>query len=146
MHVLPKIVLRSRGPIIASDAIVCNAKKEILLTKRNIEPFRGKWVLPGGHVKYGETIENALQREVEEETGYKVMIEKLHGVYSNPKRDPRYHIICICFICKIVSGDAKINFEVEEIKFFSLKSLPRKMGFDHRKIIQDFINNKGKQR
>ena len=144
MMKLPKIILRSRGPILAADAIVLNKKNEILLTRRNIEPFRGKWVLPGGHVKYGETVENALRREVEEETGFKVEIEKLHGVYSNPKRDPRYHIICICYICKIVSGEAKTNFEVGEIAFFPLKHLPKKMGFDHRKIIQNFIDNKGK--
>lgn len=135
---LPKIILRSRGPIITSDAIVINNKKEILLTRRNIEPFRGKWVLPGGHVKYGEIVEVALRREVEEETGFTVTIERIHGVYSNPKRDPRYHIISVCFICKIVSGVAKTNFEVGEIKFFPLKSLPRQMGFDHRKIIQDY--------
>lgn len=144
MHILPKIVLRSRGPIVAVDAIVINSKKEILLTRRNIKPFRGKWVLPGGHVKYGETVEEALRREVEEETGMKVEIKKLHGVYSNPKRDPRYHIICVCYICGMLSGEIRINFEVGEIAFFPLKHLPKKMGFDHRKIIEDYINNKGK--
>ena len=138
---LPKIILRSRGPILAVDALIINSKREILLTKRNIKPFRGLWVLPGGHVKYGETVEHALKREVKEETGLKVKIIKLHGVYSNPRRDPRYHIICVSYICARLSGKIKTNFEVGEISFFPLRNLPKKMGFDHRKIIVDYIVN-----
>lgn len=138
---LPKILLKSRGPIIATDAIILNDKKEILLTRRNIKPFKGYWVIPGGHVKYEEKVENAMMREVKEETGLSVKIIKLLGVYSNPKRDPRYHIVSVIFLAKPVCGAPKTNKEVSEIRYFKLNELPSKIGFDHRHIINSCLIN-----
>ena len=135
---LPKN-LPERGPILTTDAIILNSKGEILLTKRNIPPYKGYWVLPGGHVDYGELVEEAAIREVKEETGLNVKIKKLCGVYSDPKRDPRYHTVGVIFLVKVVSGKLKINNEVKEINFFPLNKLPKKIGADHRQIIKDFI-------
>lgn len=114
----------------------------VLMEKRNHYPFAGYWVLPGGHVDYGETVEKAVIREMKEELYILVIIEKLFGVYSDPKRDPRYHTVSIVFLLKKVKGKIKIDRESSDFKFFPLKKLPRKIGFDHRQIINDFKKTK----
>ena len=113
-------------------------KGKILLIRRNHYPFIGYWVLPGGHVDYGERVEHAMLREIKEETGISAKIRKMIGVYSDPKRDPRYHTVSVAYLCKRVKGKIRINHEASEFKFFPPNSLPKKIGFDHRKIINDF--------
>lgn len=120
------------------DAIVLNNKGEILLMKRRIEPFNKLWGVPGGHVKSRERVERAVLREVREETGLTCKIVKLLGVYSDPKRDPRYHTVSIAYILKIAGGKLRNSFESSEQRFFSLNKIPKKLGFDHGKIISDY--------
>jgi 8-oxo-dGTP diphosphatase len=93
------------------------------------------WVVPGGFVEEGETVEEAARREALEETGVKVKLVKLVGVYSDPKRDPRGNI-SVAFIAKPLSNKLNGDVEVEDVKWFNLDKLPS-IGFDHAKIIQD---------
>lgn len=127
---------KHKTPKLTVDGILLEDEK-ILLVKRNIKPFKGHWVLPGGHVDYGEKVEDALRREMKEELAISVEIKKLLGVYSDPKRDPRGHRITIAFLIERIRGEIKLDFEASEYKFFSLNRLPQKIGFDHRKIISD---------
>jgi len=129
---------KPKTPILTVDSLIINKKGEVLLLKRNHFPFVGFWVLPGGHVKYGEKVEFALKREVFEETNLKIKNFKLIGVYSDPKRDPRYHTVSLAYLCQSTSGKLKGDWESTEQKFFPLDKLPKKIGFDHRKIINDF--------
>ncbi|MEM5778112.1 MAG: NUDIX domain-containing protein [Candidatus Aenigmatarchaeota archaeon] len=110
-------------------------RKGVLLIKRNIEPCKGYWVLPGGVVSFNERLTEAVEREVREETGLKVKAVKFVGYYDEPKRVPGRRSIAHAFICKIIGGKIKPNFESSEIRFF--KKLPKKIGFDHRKILKD---------
>lgn len=128
---------KSKSPILTVDGIILKGDK-VLLTKRAIFPFQGYWVLPGGHVDYGERVEKAVLREIKEEVGISAKIKKLIGVYSDPKRDPRYHTTSVVYLCKIAGGGIKLSHEASEFKYFSLNNLPKKIGFDHRKIITDF--------
>lgn len=130
-------LIRSKSPILTVDGIILKDDK-ILLVKRAISPFFGHWVLPGGHVKYGETVEEAIKREMEEELGIKVKIKNLVGVYSDPKRDPRYHSTAVVFLLETIGKDIRLNFEGSEFNFFPFDNLPKKIGFDHREIIEDF--------
>lgn len=125
-----------KNPILVADGIIL-IRGKILLVRRNIRPFFGFWVIPGGHVDYGETVEKALKREMKEELGVSVRIKKLFGVYSNPRRDPRYHTVSIVYLLEKTSTRIRLNEEASEFKFFSLEKLPKKIGFDHRKIIND---------
>ena len=127
-----------KSPILTVDGLLFE-KGRILLIKRAIVPFRGCWVLPGGHVNYGETVEKAIRREMKEELGVSVSIRKCLGVYSNPKRDPRYHAVSVVFLLSKRKGEIKLNKEASDFMFFLPNRLPQKIGFDHRGIIRDFI-------
>lgn len=133
-----------KNPILMVDGIILKNKK-ILLVKRVIYPFSGYWVLPGGHVNYGERVEEALKREMKEELGITVKIKKLIGVYSDPRRDPRYHTVSVVYLCQPIrqaqSRKIRLSREASEFKYFSLNNLPRKIGFDHWKIINDLKNS-----
>jgi len=124
-------------PNITTDGIIIKNKK-ILLIKRKNPPFQGKWALPGGFVEYGETTENAVIREVFEETNLKTKIHKLAGVYSDPKRDPRGHTITIVYILDIINGELKAEDDASDVKFFNVKNLPS-LSFDHKEIINELL-------
>lgn len=119
---------------VAVDGVL-KTNKGALLMKREIEPFKGSWVLPGGAVEPNERLVDAVKREVKEETGLDVNIVKYVGYYDTPKRDPRCHSIAHVFLCKSTGGELQGSLEGKELKFF--KKLPRKIGFDHRKILKD---------
>jgi 8-oxo-dGTP diphosphatase len=108
----------------------------VLIKRKN--PPHG-FALPGGFVDRGESVEEAVVREMKEELNIDVKIEKLLGVYSDPKRDPRFHTVSCVFVCSSntfpkAGDDAKEAFVVklEDIDF-------NKLVFDHKKIIKDFI-------
>lgn len=126
-----------KRPVLTTDGLIVEREK-ILLVKRDIEPFKGFWVLPGGHVDYNERVEQAVKREVKEELGIRIEIKDLVGVYSDPERDPRYHSVSVAFELKRQGGKISLNEEAVAHNFFHLENLPRKVGFDHRKIISDF--------
>ncbi|MBU0586471.1 NUDIX hydrolase [Candidatus Micrarchaeota archaeon] len=122
---------------IAAD-IVLIRKEEVLLVRRGVEPFKGMWAVPGGRIEDDETLEECCLREMKEETGLDVKIEKLIGVYSNPKRDPR-KVIAVVYLCGIVGGEMKAQEgEILEVKWFKLSELPE-LAADHREILRDAI-------
>lgn len=125
-------------PRLTVDGVVIKNKK-ILLIRRKNDPFKGKWALPGGFVDYGERVENAVVREVKEETGLDAAIEKLLGVYSNAERDPRGHTVSIVYLLSFKEGTAKGGDDALEAKFFDFDNLPP-LAFDHEKIIKDAVH------
>lgn len=112
--------------------------KKILLIKRKNNPYKGKWALPGGFVEYGEKVEYTAVREVYEETGLKTKIRDIIGIYSDPNRDPRGHIVTIVYLLDILGGKLKGSDDASDAKFFDLKNLPD-LSFDHNIIIKDVI-------
>jgi len=83
-----------QSPALTVDGILIK-NGSILLIQRKHSPFQGTWALPGGFVEYGEKTENAMIREMSEETGLKIKICALLGVYSDPHRDPRGHTVTV---------------------------------------------------
>jgi 8-oxo-dGTP diphosphatase len=129
-------MIRKR-PSITVDAVILKENKIVLIKRRNA-PFKEYYALPGGFVDYGEKVEDAVIREVKEETGLKTKIEKLVGVYSAPDRDPRGHTITIVYKLNITGGELRSGDDAKEIGLFALNKLP-KLAFDHKEIIGDFI-------
>lgn len=126
-------------PYLAVDGVIIS-KDRLLLVKRLNSPFKGCYALPGGFVEYGETVENAVKREIQEETGITTKIRKLVGVYSDPKRDPRGHVVTIVYALQVVSGTLQAGDDAQAVKWFDLNNLP-KLAFDHSKIVKDAIKH-----
>jgi len=95
-----------------------NKRKEVLLVKRRDVPI---WVLPGGGVEKGESLSEAVIREVQEETGYLVRVLKYLGEYRYRRTNHTNHL----FLCQIVSGSPTPNSEAKAIQFFPLNNLPQ---------------------
>ena len=129
--------MKYKSPKITADGAVFKDGK-ILLVKRKNEPFKGKWALPGGFVEYGEKTEDAAVREVFEETGLKTSVKSLVGVYSDPTRDPRGHIITVVYLMEMVSGELCSGDDAADAKFFDLDMLPE-ISFDHDIVIKDVM-------
>jgi 8-oxo-dGTP diphosphatase len=129
--------MEHKSPRLTVDGAIIKDKK-LLLIKRNINPYKNKWALPGGHVEYGERVEDAVIREVFEETGLKGEITKIIGVYSDPKRDPRGHTITIVFMMNIISGELKSGDDASDARFFYMDDLPD-LAFDHNIVVNDIF-------
>jgi 8-oxo-dGTP diphosphatase len=129
--------MQKKYPHLTVDALIIE-KGKIVLVKRKNPPYKGFWALPGGFVEYGETVEDAVKREVREETGLGVEILKLVGVYSDPKRDPRGHVITVVFLCRPVNGVLHADSDAKEAGYHSLSNLPE-LAFDHKRIVGDAL-------
>jgi ADP-ribose pyrophosphatase YjhB (NUDIX family) len=127
--------------------------REILLMRRSDNGF---WSLPGGFVEIGESVAEALHREVLEETGYTVELGRLIGVYSDPKTqvvdygrrkgagpdggDRRIHVVNLCFAAQaLTAGEATTPDETLEIGFFDPRALPEPLVPIQRVRIEDGI-------
>jgi len=130
---------------VAVDAIVFGySKKEgvsALLIKRKYPPYKDCWAIPGGFVLENESLEDAVKRELLEETGIKVSyLEQLY-TFGDPDRDPRQHIVSIAYFALVKSSQfqqLKASTDAEEAQWFSIGKLPQ-LAFDHKKILQTAI-------
>jgi len=127
-----------KNPIPTVDAIV-ETEEGIILVKRKNPPYG--WALPGGFVDYGETLEEAIKREVKEEINLDVDNLYQFHTYSSPERDPRFHTISTVFVIK-AKGRLKAGDDAEKVKVFSEDNLPTNIAFDHAKIIKDYFQFK----
>lgn len=125
-------------PPIVSDCVVIDANNKILMIRRGNPPFKGKLALPGGFVDVGETVEEGCRRELREETGIEAGTLKLIGVYSDPKRDPRGHVVSIAYLTKVGDVTATAGDDAAAIEWVSdISNL--ELAFDHRTIIEDAL-------
>ena len=94
------------GPRVGVGAVVIDAGR-VLLIRRDKEPLKGRWMVPGGTVELGESLEQAVVREVEEETGLRVRPLEVVTVFDRIDRDRgsvRYHFVIVDYRCTLVSG------------------------------------------
>lgn len=128
-----------KTPYLAVDAIIKTDDNKIVLIERKFAPLG--LAFPGGFVDYGESCEDAIRREVREETGLEFCIKKLVGVYSDPKRDLRQHVVSVVY-CGKGTGDLKAGDDAKEAKAFSVSELLNDivLVFDHHKILMDYFN------
>jgi len=106
-------------------AVIVDSDGQVLLTKRNVNPFKGEWVMPGGKIDLGEPIIAALQREVMEEVGLQVEVDSLIDVFEHvtPGED-NYHFIILFYLCHPLYCDIDHNRdEVEEARWVPRQEL-----------------------
>jgi ADP-ribose pyrophosphatase YjhB (NUDIX family) len=115
-------VTSQKNAYIDVNPVIVTSDGKIVLAKR-VQGIvgGGKWHLPGGRVQFKETLETTLKRVALVKTNLKVKLfyqslkESLVGIYDNPERDPREHVISIAFLCKIVDGEAKTGAKVMQL-------------------------------
>jgi ADP-ribose pyrophosphatase YjhB (NUDIX family) len=129
-----------RHPITGTSIIPVLPDGRIVLVQRR---DNGRWSLPGGLVEWGEDISTSARRELEEETGLNLIkVNRLVGVYSDPKRDPRFHSICVVLEA-IVEGEMQVqdSLEIMAIQAFSPPEIPQgQLSHDHDRQLQDYFN------
>jgi 8-oxo-dGTP diphosphatase len=136
-----KYVYEWPRPMVTVDAVVfrfVSGKVQLLLIQRGNEPYKGKWALPGGFVDIDEELEDAVVRELAEETGLTgVSLEQMH-TFGRCGRDPRGRQISVAFF-GIAPADAKKikgGDDAARAKWFDIDRLPERMAFDHDEIIK----------
>lgn len=124
---------------LGADAVVLALLTEgvkVLLIQRKNEPFKGQWCLPGGFVDITETCDEAVYRELEEETGVTGVDLKRIDLFDALDRDPRDRVLSIAYV-GVVSEllEAKGQDDAADARWFDVNQLPR-LGFDHAEIVQ----------
>jgi 8-oxo-dGTP diphosphatase len=123
-----------------ADAVITDETDNIVLIKRKFPPYKGKYALPGGFVKYSEDPRQAVIREVREETNLIVEAIKKIGTYDQKNRDPRGRIISNAYKCRILKGVERLEggddaTAAELIPIKRLKEMD--LAFDHKQILKD---------
>jgi 8-oxo-dGTP diphosphatase len=126
-------------PAVTTDIVVFTIRHEqlkVLLVKRAEDPYLGSWALPGGFVEIAESLDEAAQRELREETGVDgVYLEQLY-TFGQPDRDPRERVITVAYYALIPSDRLQIRAatDAEAVGWFALDELPA-LAFDHQRIL-----------
>lgn len=114
--------------------------KGLVLIERKNPPFG--WALPGGFVDIGETVSDALKREMFEEITLEVEIERFLGLFSNPNRDSRFHTVTSVFVCRAY-GTPKAADDAKTVHVTAkAEALSKSLVFDHHRILQDYLEGK----
>jgi ADP-ribose pyrophosphatase len=100
----------------------------VVLIRRGKEPLRGRWVIPGGTVELGETLQEALVREMQEETGILVQPREVVLVFDRIQREGpsvEYHYVIIDYACDYVSGELRAGSDADEVALVALEEIDR---------------------
>ncbi len=115
-------------PIVGVGAIIIKGQ-EVLLARRGKQPGYGEWSIPGGVVKLGETLEDAVIREVCEEVNLAIRVEEVVEVLERIFRDPegkvQYHYVLVDFLCEHLSGEEKPSSDALEVQWVPISEIPR---------------------
>lgn len=141
MITLERDVARAIGIRPSVSAVIFDRRRRLLLQQRS---DGGQWGLPGGSVEIGESVTDAVRREVDEETGLRVIARRLIGVYSDPElqvvRYPSghvWHYVNVCFECAVEGGELTTCDETLDLAYFPVSRLPRTLLPNHRIRIRD---------
>lgn len=141
MITLERDVSRALGVRASVSAVIFDRRGRLLLQQRS---DGGQWGLPGGSVEVGESLTDAVHREVKEETGLTVAVRRLVGVYSAPAlqivRYPDgnvWHYVNVCFECTTRGGVLTTGDETLDLRYFALSALPKTLLPNHRIRIRD---------
>jgi ADP-ribose pyrophosphatase YjhB (NUDIX family) len=113
---------------------------KVMLIERDVEPFAGVWAIPGGFVRSQETLLEAAERELEEETGIRdVFLEQLY-TFGDPGRDPRGWVVSVAYYALVSpeKHDIHATTDARDARWFSVDSLPP-LAFDHAEILESAL-------
>jgi ADP-ribose pyrophosphatase YjhB (NUDIX family) len=117
-----------RRPIVGAGALIIKDGK-LLLIKRGAKPGQGKWSIPGGLVELGERVQDAIVREVKEECGLDIEVERLVDVFDSITRDEKgrvqYQFVVVNFLAKIKGGNLKNADDVLEARWVPIDEVEK---------------------
>lgn len=122
-----------RYPVTCVGGVVIRNGR-VLLIRRGTPPLEGRWSIPGGRVEWGETLEQAVLRELREETGLDVrvieLIEIVERIFDDPPaRDspaaPQFHFVILDYLCEAPAGEARAGGDAREVLWVSEEELAR---------------------
>jgi 8-oxo-dGTP diphosphatase len=133
-------------PSVTVDLVIFTIAEDdlqVLLIRRGLEPFRGRWALPGGFVEIGESLEQAAARELQEEVGVtNVYLEQLY-TFGDPKRDPRGRVISVAYFALVDAERQRIvaASDAADAAWCSVfdPELRARLAFDHKKILDTAV-------
>src|SRR4026207_707588 len=138
-------------PALTVDCVVFGfdeGELKVLLIQRGLEPFKGKWALPGGFVRVEETLDDAARRELAEEAGLKdIFLEQLY-TFGEVDRDPRERVVSVAYyaLVKLSAHEPKAATDASDARWFPISNVP-KLAFDHAEILATALARlKGKVR
>ena len=115
-------------PVVGVGGVVVREGK-VLLVQRAGEPLAGQWSLPGGAVELGETLKEAVARELREETGLTVRVRELVEAFERIAPDeagrPRYHYVLLDYLCEVVAGEARAASDVQAVAWATPEEFDR---------------------
>jgi len=126
---------------VAVDIVLLAVKERklsLLLIRRGIEPFRGRWALPGGAVLEHEDLDRAAARELSEEAGVRAVYLEQFRAYGDPGRDPRGRVVSVAYVA-LVRADQQVlaaATDADAAAWFPIERLPE-LAFDHGAIVAD---------
>ncbi len=125
-------------PSVTTDCVIFGfdgTKLSVLLIKRGVEPYEGKWAFPGGFLKMEEDAETGAKRELQEETGLEDAYMRQFHTFSAPERDPRERVITIAYYALVRMQEVKGGDDAAEARWFTLDKVPQ-LAFDHDRILR----------
>ncbi|MBR2416814.1 MAG: NUDIX hydrolase [Bacteroidaceae bacterium] len=129
-------------PAVTADCVIFGfdgVDIKVLLIQRGIEPFKGKWALPGGFMNMNETVEECAKRELKEETGLtNASVEQFHS-FSDVNRDPRERVVTVAHYALVRLADVKGGDDAASARWFSMNEIPS-LAFDHDRILRMAVN------
>ena len=121
-----------------------NGEEYVLLTKRSIEPYKGYWCLPGGHIEKGETAEEAIKREIEEETGL-IFIGNYFSDFEEIIPEKNINTTVLIYEGYGIGEPKLIEDEVSEIEWFTFtEALKLELAFKHKGILISHLDSKAR--
>ena len=125
-------------PSVTTDCVIFGfdgTKLRVLLIERGIEPFKGKWALPGGFLRMDEDAETGALRELKEETGLDAAYIKQFHTFTTPNRDPRKRVITIAYYALVRLQEVTGGDDAARAEWYALDKVPA-LAFDHDQILR----------
>ncbi|MGD0930790.1 MAG: NUDIX hydrolase [Candidatus Korobacteraceae bacterium] len=114
-------------PIIGVGAVIIEGSR-VLLVRRDTEPLRGEWSVPGGMLELGEKLRDGVRREALEETGVTVepgeVLDVFDSIFTDGLGKTQYHYVLVDYLCRPISGEAQAGSDVSDVRWVSLEALP----------------------
>jgi 8-oxo-dGTP diphosphatase len=126
-------------PALTVDVVVFALDEDdllVMLIRRSLPPFAGEWALPGGFVRVEETLDEAAQRELREESGLAgIFLEQLY-TFGEVNRDPRERVVTVAYyaLVNLAGHDVRASTDAAQAAWFPVSELP-KLAFDHEQIV-----------